>query len=167
MRVLTCTSSAFSSGTTTRCPASLSRLKRGPASNTSACEAVRTKTALPCPISAAKISNCPIEGRGACHSSTGNIRGTPKNRTDQGSLHIRIKAPNRPIVPAQNGDLAIDTVANGSCTKSCRYQASTCTAQAAISQSGAMRAPLMASGVTTSVTQGIASALAAKPTTDT
>ena len=63
--------------------------------------------------------------------------------------------------------MAIDSVASGRPAHHCSNTESTCTAQAAASHSGAKATPNIASGVTTSVTHGIATALASRPTSDT
>lgn len=158
---------ARSSGTSTRWPASLSGPKRGPASYSRLCVAVRTSTALPCPTSAASTSNSPAAGRGACHSSTGSRSGRPSARSAQGSRIASSTPPATPAAAIQAGAAATETVAQGQAASQPSSSPSIRTAQAARSHSGGARLPSIASGVITSVTQGIATALAASPTSDT
>ena len=117
-------------------------------------------------MSAASTSNAPAAGRGACQSSTGNSSGRPKARTPQGSRVAINTPPSTPAAPAQTGAAATDTVANGKLASHPSPAASGRSAHAAASHSAGRTTPPSASGVTTSVTQGIATRLASSPTTD-
>lgn len=88
-------------------------------------------------------------------------------RSDHGSRIASRTPPATPQAAIHTGGAAIESVAYGSAASHRSSRASACTAQAASSQSGGATAPSIASGVTTSVTQGIATALASRPTTDT
>ena len=75
--------------------------------------------------------------------------------------------PATPATPAHKGTAATDRVANGKAASACNSAASGRKAQAATSHSGGTTTPAKASGVTTSVTQGMAIRLARNPTTET
>src|SRR3990167_8292459 len=159
--------SARRSGTRTRFPASLSRENRGPVSYSREWLAVRTSTALPCPMSAASNSNCPGAARAGSQSNTGNISGMPSTRQRQGNRMATKPPPSTPATAHHNGAAATLREASGQWASHCKNAASSPTDPAATSQMGAYSTPSMATGVTSKVTQGMASALASKPTNET
>ena len=118
-------------------------------------------------MSAASSSNSPAAGRGACHNSTGSTSGKPNSRTHHGSRATNKIPPNMPIAPIHKAGVATETVANGHCASHCSSTIKAASAQAATSHAGATSTPSMAKGVTSSVTQGMATMLANSPTTDT
>ena len=74
--------------------------------------------------------------------------------------------PNTAATATTSGACATATLAPGQAASHCRKAISGTSAQAAACQSGAHSAPSTASGVTTTVTHGIASRLASSPTTE-
>ncbi len=160
--------SARSRGTSTRWPASLSAPKRGPVSYSSVCVAVRTSTALPWPMSAASSSNWPGAGRGACHSSTGSSSGTPSARTGQG--HPRIASstpPSTPAAPAHRAAPRRTTPRRAAPPAAAARRPGPAPRAPRCPRPARTPRPPSTSGVTTSVTQGMAARLATRPTSDT
>jgi len=76
-------------------------------------------------------------------------------------------AASSPAACAHAGATAADHIPPGPCVSHARPAHSRCTTHAPSDHSGAASTPSSASGVTTSVTSGIATRLAAKPTSDT
>ena len=104
---------------------------------------------------------------GACQNSTGSSSGTPASRNDHGRRSANSSPPSTPATPAHPGACAKLRLAHVHCAKPRNNCAISPMAPAARSHSGWISTPSMASGVTTSVTHGIASALASSPTSDT
>ena len=75
--------------------------------------------------------------------------------------------PSTPAAAHQSGAAATVRLAHEKLASHWSSSVSTLTASAAASQTGDHSAPSMASGVTTSVTHGIATALASRPITET
>ena len=117
-------------------------------------------------MSAASNSNSPTAGRSGCHKSTGKSSGTPSTRQCQGRRITSSSPPATPASAHHSGTAAWLMVAMGQAASTCNKLINTPVSQADTLHKGGMSTPSKASGVTRSVTQGIASALASKPTTE-
>jgi hypothetical protein len=128
---------------------------------------VRTSTALPWPTSKASTSKAPGGGRAGCHSSTGSIKGRPRLRSASGQRITSSSPPSKPAAAHHQGAAARSTTAQDACDKTFKICISRSSKAAARGQAGGKSTPIKASGVTAKVTQGMASALANKPTSET
>ena len=128
---------------------------------------MRSNTAVPWPISAATISNCP--GGGGCTggASSGSISGRAHARSRQGSGATARNPPSRPQATAHGGAAAAFQTTHGTEASTCKAAIRPCTSAASRAHKGGSSRPASASGAISSVTSGIATRLAAKPTSDT
>ena len=118
-------------------------------------------------MSGASSSNWPGAGLGACQHSKGTNSGTDHKRNCHGRRMASKPPPNKTSTPAHNGAAGKNTTAQGQLASHCSPAARGCKAHAASDHNGAHTTPASARGVTTSVTHGMASKLAANPTSDT
>ena len=123
-------------------------------------------TALPCPTSAATSSNCPAAGRSRGGSSKGSTSGSALRRTRHGKGVISSTAASKPPNCAHHGATPADHTTAGDCASQARKPPSIDTSQAPMLHSGDATAPSSAMGVMTKVTTGMATRLAARPTSD-
>ena len=131
--------------------------------------AVRTSTALPWPMSAASSSNSPAGGpRRLPQQHRQQQRQAEQRAAASGSRIASSTPPATPAAPAHSGGAAVDTRRQRQAASHCSSQPRPCTAGGGqVPQRRQQRRRAMASGVTTSVTQGIATALASRPTSET
>ena len=95
------------------------------------------------------------------------MSGTPSMRKCQGNRMASNAPPSTPAIAHQSGAAATLTEARGQPAKACKNHVSKRTHAAAASQMGDQSVPSIASGVTSKVTHGIATALASRPTKET
>ncbi len=161
-------SRARSSGTSTRWPASLSR--RSADRRRTAAHGWRCAPAPHCPARCRPPAARTARARAAARATAAPAAAAadPAARSDHGRA---APAPAPPSTPAsaspQRRHRHRDDGPGPSRPATADRPDSQPMAPAARSHSGGTSTPSMASGVTTSVTQGMASALAASPTTDT
>ena len=154
-------------GSNTRWPASLSREYCGPASYNKRWFWVRTRTAVPWPTSSASSSKLPASTGSGWGISKGNVSGKASSRARQGTGMISNAAPDKAAIWAQAGAAGKDHTAPGSAARPLNALIRPEVNVAANAQSGAAKTPSKASGVMSSVTTGIASRLASRPTNET
>jgi hypothetical protein len=112
-------------------------------------------------------SNWPGAGRGGTHCKTGHNKGKLSNFQDSGKGNTQAAAPNSAKTDKPRGGIGRDTLAKGQAAISPSSHAMGCKAHRAAVQAPDQNTPNRASGVTTKVTQGMASRLASNPTSET
>ena len=97
---------------------------------------------------------------------TASSSGKPKRRRLQGPGSTSSKPPTVANAASHRGGTANTSTAPGHAARVCNTAIKTSTASVASNQTGVNSTPNIASGVSTSVTQGTANKFATKPTTD-
>ena len=129
---------------------------------------VRTSTAVPWPTSAASTSNRPVGGHGTGGRSSGSTSGTASARSRHGSGTPPAARRQQARQRAQSGAAGTVQTAPGQAASHASARTSRLHHPSRPAyHSGGSSTPSSASGVITSVTSGIATRLATKPTSDT
>ena len=158
---------ARSSGSSTRCAASASSEYFGPASYSSRCSRVRTSTAVPWPMSATTTSKSPAAGR----STGGASKGSSKRHTEQaqppGQRQDQQRAAEQAAGHAPSGCGRSRPQAEGPLAQPGQHLHQCLHQRAGQRPQRAEHDAKQPSGTMASVTSGMASRFATKPTSDT
>ena len=127
---------------------------------------LRTSTAVPWPMSSASSSKRPSGGRSTAGTSSGSSSGRPRRRSAQGSGMTSSAPPARAGSTAQAGAAGTVHCAQGQAASQPRPCSRPDTSAAPSAHKGGSSTPSSDSGITSSVTTGMATRLATKPTSD-